>query len=185
MDGWIFTHKPTFLLSLSSLTISTRSPYKAWTSFLSCSSFPLSFCHMQLFRYLHRKHMNSVKKKKRKLQAKFHLAVNSSFDSLPCYLPAAPDARQIQRSVSHAVLGWHICSGLHQDLRAVQEAFGGGQVQRRRPWICRTGNTRKKDFKKLCVLVKMIIFSVIIIIIFAIIITAAVAAAQTCTIISL
>lgn len=41
-----------FLLRLLCLALSKRSLYKAWTSILSCISFFLSSCHMQLFRYL-------------------------------------------------------------------------------------------------------------------------------------
>lgn len=55
-------HNLTFLLRSFSLAISKRSLYKAWTSVLSCISFFLSSCHMQLFRYLH-KNTRSLKLK--------------------------------------------------------------------------------------------------------------------------
>lgn len=82
----------------------------------------------------------------------------------------APDAGQIQWGVSHAVLGQHVCSGLHKALCAVQETFRGSQVQRGRPWICGAGY-KKKLYLKLCLLSFIIISSVIIIAAVIIIIT--------------
>lgn len=147
-----FTYRLTFLLSSFCLAIPTRSLYKAWMSRRSCVSFFLSSSHMQLFRYLHhnkgsllkRIHSTSSKRVYQNFNFNdFHCAIYS----LPRYLPVGPDTGRHQRSVPHAVLGQHVCSGLDKDLCAVQEAFCCSQVQRGRPWICFTGSHSKNDLK--------------------------------------
>lgn len=63
----------------------------------------------------------------------------TSLSGVPGHFSVAPDTGQIQRCISSVVFCGNICSSVHKDLCAVQEACGGSQVERGLPSVSDAG----------------------------------------------